>query len=173
VRHFRGSRGSRSRSIPRSTIRTSKYIVVSGPTTEGAGLIAVTMAVGTDNATLGQTSVTDTAVPVGSKIAKFEIFMPKVNLGAGTANFINWSLQRTLSGQAITNPVSAGGSPLRKNILLTGLVGLGAGQNNQLHISYKVPPKMQRIGDGDVWNLVNSNGLAVSSMYYIIYKVFM
>ncbi len=173
MRHFRGFRGGRRRSMPRNTIRSAKYIVVSGPFTEAAGLIARTIAIGVDNATLGQTSVTDKDVPVGAKIAQFEIFMPKVNLGAATANFIHWTMQRTITGQAVVNPITAGGNPLRKNILLTGVLGLGAGQNNQLHIKFKVPPKYQRIADGDVWNLVMDNGLAVSATYYFIYKIFM
>lgn len=169
---FRSYRGSRRRSMPRSTTRSVKYIVVAGPNTEGAGLAGVAvMAIGTDNATAGQTGVTDTAVPVGAKIASFEIFMPKVNLEAATANFITWSIQRTQTGQAVVNPRTAAGNPLRRNILLTGMLGLGAGQNNNLHVKFKVPPKYQRIGDGDVWNIVTENFLAVSTDYYIIYKV--
>ncbi len=173
MRHFRGFRGSRKRSIPRSTVRSAKYIVVTGPFTEAAGIIARTAIVGTDNATLGQTSVTDATVPTGAKVAVIECFMPKVNLGAGTANFIHWTMQRTQTGQSVVNPITAGGNPLRKNIMLTGVMGLGAGQNNSLHIRFKIPPKYQRIADGDVWNIVNNNGLAVSATYMFIYKIFM
>ncbi len=173
MRHFRGSRGSRSRSMPRSTVRSAKYIVVSGPSSEAAGLIAVTMAQGVDNATLGQTSVTDTAIPTGAKIAKFDIFMPKVNLGAATANFVHWTIQRTVTGQSVQNPITAGGDAKRTNILLTGVIGLGAGQNNQLHVTFKIPPKFQRVQDNQVWSIVNNNDLAVSTTYYIVYKVFM
>ncbi len=158
---------------PRGSTRSAKYIVQSGPSTEAAGVIAVSIAVGTDNATLGQTGPTDVAVPVGSKITKIEMFMPKVNLGAATADFVTWSLQRTQTGQAIVNPISQAGNPLRRNVLLTGNLGLGAGQNNNLHIKYKIPKKYQRIGDGDVWNVVNNNGLATSAFYQFIYKVFM
>jgi len=172
MRHFRGYRGSRRSSIPRSTVRSAKYIVVVASASEASGTNAVTMALGTDNATLGQTGVTDTAVPVGAKIASFEIFMPKVNLAA-TANFITWTIQRTLSGQSVVNPLSAGGNAIRKNILLTGVVGLGEGQNNQLHVKFKIPKKYQRIGDGDVWNIITDNTSAVTTFYYIIYKIFM
>ncbi len=172
VRHFRGSRGSRRRSLPRSTIRSAKYIVNQAGASEAAGLIAVSIAVGTDNTTLGQSTGSDIAIPVGSKIAVIDIFMPKVNLGASTANFIHWSIQRIGTSQAVLNPINAGGNPLRKNILLSGVLGLGAGQNNQLHVRYKIPTKYQRIGDGDVWSLVMNNGLAVSTIYQFIYKVF-
>ncbi len=170
---FRSYRGSRRKSIPRSTTRSSKYIVVVGPASEAAGLSAHTIMIGTDNATLGQTTVTDTAVPVGAKVSQIEIFMPKVNLGAGTANFTHWTIQRTLSGQSVINPITAGGSPLRKNIMLTGVIGMGEGQNNSTHIKFKIPAKMQRIGDGDIWNIVNNNLAAVSTVYYFIYKIFM
>ncbi len=147
--------------------------MVTGPSSEAAGLIARTISIGTDNAVLGQTGPTDTAVPVGAKIATIEMFMPKVNLGAATANFVHWTLQRTRTGQSVINPISAGGNALRNNILLSGVLGLGAGQNNNLHIKYKVPPKFQRVADGDVWNVVMNNGLAVSTVYYFIFKVFM
>lgn len=171
MRHFRGSRGMRRSNGPRPIVRTAKYIVVDGPATEGAGLTVIGLVSGTDNAVLGQTGVTDITVPVGARITSMEIFMPKVNLGAGTANFITWTIQHINTGQAIVNPVTAGGNPLRKNIILTGKIGLGAGQNNSLHIKFRVPKKFQRIADGDLWQLVNNNFLAVSADYYIIYKV--
>ncbi len=173
MRHFRSFRGSRRRSSPRPTARYGKYIVFVAGASEAAGLTATTMFKGVDAATLGQTGVTDVDVPVGARIEQVEIFMPKVNLGAATANFIVWSIQRTLFGQSVLDPITAGGKANRKNILLTGVVGLGAGQNNSLHVKYRIPKKFQRIGDGDVWSLVTNNGLAVSTMYYIIYKVVM
>ncbi len=170
---FRSFRGSRRRSsVPRSVTRSVKYIVQQAGASEGAGTTAVTMVKGVDNATLGQSGIADADVPTGCKVAKIEIFMPKVNLGASTANFIHWSIQRTVTGQSIISPTGAPGNPLRKNIMLSGVLGLGAGQNNNLHISYKIPPKMQRIADGDVWQVVNNNGLAVSTVYQFIYKVF-
>ncbi len=173
MRHFRGSRGSRSRSIvPRGSTRSAKYIVIEGPQTDTAGLVVTPFGVGTDNTTLGQTGVTDTAIPVGAKITKIEIFMPKVNL-ATSANFITWTIQRLSTGQAVVNPLTAGGNPLRKNILLTGCIGLGDRQNNNLHIKYNVPKKFQRMGDGDNWQIVTENTTAVSAQYVIIYKVFM
>ncbi len=174
MRHFRSFRGSRRRSgIPRSTTRSVKYVVNQAGASEGAGLSAVTIIKGVDNATLGQSGVTDIDVPTGAKIAKIELWMPKVNLGAGTANFITWSIQRTNTGQAVVSPIVQGGNPLRTNVMLTGVLGLGAGQNNNLHVIYKIPPKFQRITDSQVWSVVNDNGLAVSAQYMFMYKVFM
>ncbi len=158
---------------PRGSTRSAKYIVNRAGATEAAGIIVSAIVQGTDNTTLGQSSSTDTNVPVGCKVKVFDIFMPKVNLGAATANFIIWSIQRLESGQAVTNPSSAGGNPLRKNIMMMGMLGLGAGQNNSLHIRYKVPKRLQRMGDGVNWQIVNDNGLAVSTKYMVIYKVFM
>jgi len=157
---------------PRGSTRSVKYVVDIAGASEGAGLIAHTMATGTDNTTLGQTGPTDVAIPTGSKIVLFDIRMPKVNLGAATANFVAWSIQRTQQGQAIVNPILMGGNGLRKNVLLSGIMGLGAGQNNSTHIRYKVPKKFQRIGDNDVWSIVNDNGLAVSAQYQFMFKVF-
>ncbi len=168
----RGFRGSRRRNTGmRPIVRTAKYIVVSGPATEAAGINVVTLNAGTDNATLGQTGVTDVTVPVGARITKMEIFMPKVNLGAATANFITWSIQHINTGQSVVNPITAGGGPLRQNIVLTGVLGLGAGQNNSLHIKFRIPKRFQRIGDGQGFSIVTENFLAVSTFYYIIYKV--
>ncbi len=172
MRHFRGSRGGRRRSIvPRGSTRSVKYIVNIAAASEPAGTNAHTIINTADNVTLGQVSTTDVGVPVGSRVTKIEIFMPKVNLGAATANFITWTLQRTNTGQSIVSPITSGGNPLRKNIMLTGMIGLGAGQNNSLHVSYKVPFKFQRCADGDVWSIVNDNGLVVSAQYQFIYKL--
>ncbi len=170
MRHFRSFRGSRRGNGVRPMVRTAKYIVVTAAASEASGTNAVTFMKGKDDTTLGQTSVTDNNVPVGARITKVEMFMPKVNLTA-TANFVTWSITRSLSGQAVINPVVAGGDPLRKNILLTGVVGLGDGQNNSLHVKWKVPRRFQRVGDGDLWIVVNNNESAVSTFYYFIYTV--
>ncbi len=172
MRHFRGSRGSRRGSIPRAMVRSVKYIVNIAGSSEAAGLVTIPIADGNDNTTLGQTSTTDINVPVGSKITKFVIMMPKVNLGSATANFITWSLQKLKVGQSIQDPILAGGKALRKNIVLTGMMGLGAGQNSSMVIKYNVPRSMQRMADGDNWQLVQNNGLVVSTQYQFIYKVF-
>lgn len=154
-------------------MRSVKYVIVDGPASAGAGTEVVSVALGVDNATLGQTGPTDGSIPTGARIESMDIFMPKVNLGAATANFITWTLQRTVQSQAVINPLAVAGSGLRKNVILTGVLGLGAGQNNQLHIKFKIPRKFQRMSDGDAWSIVNDNGLAVSVFYYIIYKVIM
>ncbi len=168
MRHFRSSRGSRRGSFP---TRSVKYIVNIAGQSESAGVIAHTVAQGKDNTTLGQTSTTDDEIPVGSKIEKFILFMPKVNLGAATANFIVWSLQKTRTGQSIQDPILEGGKASRQNIHLTGMLGLGAGQNNSLKVIFRIPKSFQRMADGEVWSIVNNNGLAVSTQYKFLYKV--
>ncbi len=172
MRHFRSYRGSRRRSIPRSTIRSAKYIVQVAAASEASGTGAATIMTGTDSAVIGQTGPTDAAVPVGAKVSTIEIFMPKVNL-ATTANFIHWTIQRIRTGQSVINPLSAAGDPLRTNIMLSGVVGLGDRQNSNLHVRYKIPPKMQRLASGDSWIIVNNNTSAVSTVYQFIYKIFM
>ncbi len=172
-RHYSRRMGRRRGNIPRSTVRSVKYIVNQAGASSGAGLEAVTMIQGVDNATLGQTGATDVAVPTGAKISKIEIFMPKVNLGENTANFVTWSIQHTRTGQAVVSPILQGGNPLRSNVMLTGVIGLGQGQNSGLHIKYDIPASLQRVRDGDLWVIVNNNGLAVSTQYMFIYKVFM
>ncbi len=158
--------------MPRGARRSVKYQVTQAGSSEAAGIQAVTMWKGKDEETLGQTGVNDTDVPTGSIVPSVEIWMPKVNLGSGTANFITWSIQRTQTGQAVVDPIVQAGNPLRRNVMLTGKLGLGTGQNNNLHFKYRVPKKYQRVGDGDVWNLVMNNGLAVSTEYMFIFKVY-
>ena len=157
---------------PRGSTRSVKYIVDQAGASEASGLIVVTICNGVDNATLGQTGPTDTAIPTGAKIVLMDLRFPKVNLGAATANFIHWQIQRTNTGQSIVSPITGGGNALRKNVMLSGVIGLGAGQNNSMHICFKVPKRWQRIADGDTWSLVMNNGLAVSAVYQFIYKVF-
>ncbi len=170
----RGMMGGRRRGYPRprNVIRTAKYIVVVGPASEATGTTVTPMILGADNAVLGQTGVTDITVPVGARVEKIEIFMPKIGLGA-IGNFITWSVQHLVSGQAVISPIVAGGSPLRKNIILTGHVGLGQNQNNSIHVKFRIPKRFQRIGDGDAFQIVNHNHLAVTTDYYIIYTVIM
>ncbi len=172
MRHFRGSRGSRrGSSYPRSMVRSVKYIVNIGGASEGSGVQVQTIAAGKDNTTLGQVDTFDTEVPVGSRITKLLLMCPKVNLGSSTANFICWTLQKIRVGQTVQDPLLAGGKAQRQNIHLTGMLGLGAGQNNSLIIKFNIPKGLQRMGDGEGWQLVTNNGLAVSTQYQFIYKV--
>jgi len=170
MRHFRGFRGSRRRST-RAPQRSVKYIVIVGPTSAAAGTEVVSVATGVDNTTLGQTGTLDISIPTGSRIESMEIWMPKVNLGAATANFITWTIQHTRQSQSVINPLVIAGNANRRNVILTGVLGLGAGQNNQLHIKFRIPKQFQRMAEGDAWSIVNDNGLVVSTFYYIIYKV--
>ncbi len=167
---YRSFRGFRKRNSRRNITRSVKYIIVQAPSSEAVGTIVVPIGKGVDNATLGQTSSVDIDIPTGCRIESMEIWMPKVNLAA-TANFVTWTIQHLQTGQAVQNPITPGGNPLRKNIILTGNVGLGEGQNNQLHVRFKIPKKFQRMGDGDNWQIVNNNTTAVSTFYYVIYKV--
>ncbi len=168
-RHFRSFRGSRRRRLPGD--RSVKFIVDQAGASESSGLVAITIAKGVDNIVMGQTTVSSVDVPTGSKIVQFDIRMPKVSLASGASNFINWSIQRTRSGQSVVNPATMGGNPLRRNVMLSGLIGLGEGQNNSLHVIYKVPKTFQRVADGDVWNIVNNNANTVFTAYQFMYKV--
>lgn len=156
---------------PRGASRSIKYIVDEPEASETAGLQSFTMVVGTDNATLGQTGATDTAIPVGSKIKLFDIRAVFGNL-TSINDFIYWSIERKASGQGTVNPKSPGGNPLRKNILLSGLFMVGKDQNRVLHVRYKVPKKYQRIADGDTWRLNYDLGVVTTTAKQVVYKVF-
>jgi len=158
---------------PRGSTRSSKYIVQQAASSEAAGTQVVSMCLGADDAVLSQSGSADITVPVGAKVKELDIRMPKVNLGAATANFIHWTIQRIQPSQAVLSPILTAGSTLRRNVMLSGVIGLGAGQNNSLHVKYKIPKTFWRMGDGQSWQLVMDNGLACSTVYQIIYKVFM
>lgn len=156
---------------PKGSIRSKKYVIDEAEASETAGLHSFFMATGTDNTTLGQSSATDNAVPVGSRIKIFDLRAVFGNLVA-VNDFVYWSIQRRVSGQSGINPLSPGGNPLIKNILLSGLFSVGKEQNKTLHIRYKVPKRFQRLGDGDVWTFSYNLGQITTTAKQVVYKVF-
>lgn len=156
---------------PKGSTRSSKYIVDQAEASEAVGQHSFTLALGTDNDSLGQSSATDSAVPTGSKIRLFDLRAVFGNLVA-INDFVYWCIQRRTSGQSVLNPVSPGGNPLRKNILLSGLFSVGKEQNKTLHIRYKVPKRYQRIADGDSWTFTYNLGQITTTAMQVVYKVF-
>lgn len=156
---------------PRGSTRSRKYTVDQAEASEIAGIQAFILATGTDNDTLGQTAATDNAVPTGSKIMLLDLRAVFGNLVA-INDFVYWSIQLRRSGQANLNPLSPGGSPLLKNIMLSGLFSIGKEQNKTLHIRYKIPKALQRVADGNIWAFVTNNGAVTTTAMQCVYKVF-
>ncbi len=157
---------------PRGSTRNSKNIVDEIQATSGTTKKTWSVVLGTDDATLGQTNGQDIAVPTGAKIKQISFLTCWGNI-TGVSAFCHWSIQKFHSGQASVNPQFQAGDPLRKNILMSGIICIGQFQNASLDIKYKIPKAFQRVADGDTWALVTNSSVNVDTVKQAIYKVFM
>ncbi len=157
---------------PRGATRSAKYVIDEPQATSGVTLAQFILAVGTDNAVIGQTSGLDNNVPTGAKIKQLNIMSCWGSI-TGVSTFLHWSIQRVLSGQANLDPTLVGGNPLRKNIMMQGMLCIGDKQNAPLDIKYKIPKKFWRLGDGDKWVFVTKSSTNVDTVKQCVYKIFM
>ncbi len=141
------------------------------PASESAGKQDFKLAEGLDNAVLGQTSVTDSGVPVGAKITELRVRWEGASL-ANVAVIGHWSIQRLSAGQGTLDPAVGGGNILFKNIMLSGMKSVGLNQNSSLNIRYKIPKKFWRLGDTERWYLVTNFNNVMTVGKSVIYKVF-
>ncbi len=168
--HSRGFRGSRRGRGPKPFTKTYKKIINSGQASVTSGKNNETLAVGTDAIAPGQSTVTDPAVPTGSRIRYFEVQFVIVNLTAGAA-FTNCTLQYVLTGQGSVDPNLAGGHAQRNQILHMDMFSAGPDQNSNHKFRFKVPPKFQRIREGMQWLLVWNCSATVTRIVQTIYKI--
>ncbi len=157
--------------VPKGSTRSRKYQVVVAPASESAGKIDFQVVRALDDEVLGQTSVTDSDVPVGAKVTEIRIRWEGVSL-ANVAVIGHWSLQRIDALQPTLDPAVAGGDPLFKNIMLSGMKSVGLNQNSSLNIRYKVPKKFWRLADGQRWFFVTNFNNVMTVSKEAIYKVF-
>ncbi len=172
MRHFRGSRGSRRSSMPRSSI-SKKYIVDNPQASQTAGKNDLIIVRGLDNATLGQVSAVDEDVPVGAKVGLLDIRAGYQNLDEASVVFVYWTIQRLRSQQTSVAPISPGGNPNVRNIMLSGIRAVAPNQNTVISIRYKIPKSMQRMADLDQWMWTTETTNSVTRVAQFVYKVFM
>ncbi len=158
--------------VPKGSTLSKKYQVVVAPASESAGKIDFLMAQGFDDAVLGQATVTDSTVPVGAKVTELRIRWEGVSL-ANVAVIGHWSIQRVNASQGTVDPAVAGGDPLFRNIMLSGMKSVGLNQNSSLNIRYKIPKKFWRLGDTEKWYFVTNFNNVMTVSKEAIYKVFM
>lgn len=153
-------------------IQSFKKVLNFALTSRGAGaIIAFPVSIGQDSVAAGQTGVTDPNVPTGSIIKYFEITYTDVNLVA-VSHTINWTIQQLHSGQSRIDPRVVGGNPQRNQVFAQGLFSVGRDQNSTHIMKFKVPPKFQRVREGDTWDFAIV-GLAVhADSCQIIYKFY-
>ncbi len=156
---------------PRGSTTSRKYTVDVATASESAGAIDFILASGLDNATLGQTSATDVTIPVGAKIKLLDLRLSWASL-ANVVVVIHWTIQRVQTQQTALDPKSPGGNTRTKNIMLSGLKSVGLNQNSDMHIRYRVPKSMQRMGDDVKWVFSSNANNVMTATKQCIYKVF-
>ncbi len=142
------------------------------PASVSAGNTSYNIALGKENAVVGQASAVDVDVPTGCVIKEIAIQFAVANL-VNVAAFCHMSIQKLRSGTSAVNPNVAGGNPLRNQIFYQKLYSIGQNQNSDFIKNFKVPPKFQRMRDGDTWLIrVNVDQIAthVAQFIYKFYR---
>ncbi len=171
VRHFRSSRGTRSRGMA-PVIQSFKKVINSGPSSLPVGLTAFTIAQGQDSVAAGQTGPSDGVVPTGCIIKYFEVQHAIGNGTAGAPAFIHTGIMQTNDGQSIVNPASVGGNPRRNQVFHQALFQLGTNQSNNRVYKFKVPKRFQRMREGTVWTFAINSDVICSNAIQVIYKFY-
>ncbi len=169
---FRRRRGRmRARSLG-NVVQSYKKVLNFAPTSRAAAATIVQVLVqGVDSTAAGQTGPTDPFVPVGSIVKYIEIQFSWTNLVL-VSLFTHFAIQHLRSGQAAVSPLLVGGDPQRNQVHLQLMKSLGQTQNGNLTIKFRIPPKYQRVRDGDKWDLVfNGNAVYVQATQ-VIYKFY-
>lgn len=143
----------RMRGLAVRPVNAVKYLVTLAPASVAAATNnPQTIAKGTDSAVAGQSSVLDTAVPVGASIKEIDIQFSIQNL-VNIAAFCWISIQRVENGQSPLNSRTWGGTPQRNQVHWQKQFCVGQNQNVNVHKTFKVPRKFQRMVDGREWVL--------------------
>ncbi len=162
-------RGGR-RSYSRPVIQSYKNITVDGPASRAAATnIIHIFALGVDD--YSGPTVAGSEVPTGAEIRYMDIQPSFMNLVL-IAGIISVTIQKLRSGQTAINPLAQFGNPQRNQVFYTRTFMIGQNQNNNLHIPFKVPKGMQRMREGDRWELVYRSDIVFTSITQAIYKFY-
>ncbi len=138
----------------------------------GAGsVIDFVITNGVDSIAAGQTGVTDPNVPTGSVIKYFEIMYADANL-VSISYTNHWTIQQVHSGQTKISPLVVGGNPQRNQVFAQGLFSVGQNQNSTHIMKFKVPPKFQRVREGDQWIFTIVGSAVHTDTCMVIYKFY-
>ncbi len=162
----------RRRSSIKTVIQSFKKVINVAPTSRlAATTIGDNITVGTDSVAAGQTGPTDAAVPTGSVLKFIEIQFTVGNLVL-VNDFVHWALGLYHSGQTPPSPIVIGGSPLRNQIHRQGMFTVGQQQNSTHVIKFKIPPRFQRVREGDFWQFTRNYSAVSTDALQIIYKFY-
>ncbi len=141
----------------------------------GASIAAGTLtpdliAQGLDSVSPGQTSATDTTVPVGVKLSTIDVQYTFGNLAAAVST-IHWTLQIRRGGQtAFVHPQLVGGDNQRNQVFKQLLRSAGQNQNVVIHLRFKIPKMFRRVRDGDIWGVNWICDTVIGRTAQMIYK---
>ncbi len=159
-----GRRSSRPRG------RTYKKVLNFLEATFAAGSRQEIIASGVDGVAIGQTTNTDPNVPTGCKIKYIEVQFSASNVTAG-ADFLNCAFQYVYAGQSFVTPDAVGGNAQRNQVINQQLFSIGTDQNSTHVFRYKIPPRFQRMREGQVWLFTWGNTASTGRVMQVIYKV--
>ncbi len=137
----------------------------------GAVIVKQKLVEGKDAISAGQASVQDPDVPTGCVVKFIEIQYSAVNL-VTAACFVHSSIMLLHSGQSIVDPALVGGNPLRNQVFHQQMWTLGADQNSNHVLRFKIPKKYQRVREGDTWNFTVKSNVTFTDAIQVIYKFY-
>ncbi len=155
--------------MARPITQSYKKVLNFAPVSQAAGSRNINLALGVENATVGQTSATDDDVPTGCIIKEFVIQIAYGQISGGAA-FIHWSIQKLHANQSAIASNVIGGNPQRNQVFKQGLVQLGLNQTYSKSILFKIPPRFQRMREEDKWVLQIESSATIVQAFQIIYK---
>ncbi len=165
-------RRMRRSSGPRPVIQSFKKVLNFAPISQSAGSTITRVLVdGTDSVAAGQTGVTDSDVPTGAIIKYIEIQWAVNNL-VNTSCFMNMTIQLLHSGQFAISPLVVGGNPQRNQVYHQQLFSIGQSQNSNHIYRFKVPKRVQRVREGDLWVFAHNGSAIHTDSMQVIYKFY-
>ncbi len=151
---FARRRGRYQFRAPRNVVQSfKKQINHASLSVPAATLTSDLIAVGVDSIAAGQTGPTDVNVPTGSVISKFTLQSTWANLVSVNC-VVHYTIQIIRGSQvAFVHPQLVGGDNQRNQVFFSMMRNIGADQNFNINMNFKIPKKFQRIREGDQWTI--------------------
>ncbi len=136
-----------------------------------AVLTADTLVQGVDSTALGQTTITDGAVPTGSKI-KGILLMLGLSAPSTTSVEVGVNIQYLLAGQTTNvDPLAVGGNAQRNQVIKSWHFIIAQDSMVNINAFVKIPRQFQRVREQMLWRVVISSSSSREQAHESIYKV--
>lgn len=170
VMPFRRNYPKRRSSQLGTVINSYKQVAVDGPASRAAATnITHNVAIGIDDYS-GPTA-NNNEVPTGAVIKNITFLLCFTNLVSVSA-LLHLNIELKLSGQSSVTPGVVGGNPQRNQVYHTMMKFLGQNQNHNFVVNFKIPKRVQRVREGNVWQLVYRCDTVFASATQAIYKFY-